>query len=37
MLAFMVRRAHVATAHAILRHNNVPIGKADYLGKSDYL
>jgi len=23
---------HVTTAHAILRHNGVPIGKADYLG-----
>jgi hypothetical protein len=25
---------HVATAHAILRHRGVPIGKADYLGRS---
>jgi hypothetical protein len=23
---------HVTTAHAILRHNGVPIGKMDYLG-----
>jgi hypothetical protein len=23
---------HVATAHAILRHNGVPVGKRDYLG-----
>ena len=23
---------HVTTAHAILRHNGVPIGKRDYLG-----
>jgi hypothetical protein len=23
---------HVAMAHAILRHNGVPVGKADYLG-----
>lgn len=28
---------HVATAHAILRHEGVGIGKADYLGKPDYL
>ena len=24
---------HIATAHGILRHQGVPIGKADYLGK----
>lgn len=23
---------HIATAHAILRHNGVPVGKRDYLG-----
>ena len=28
---------HVATAHAILRNNGANIGKADYLGKPDYL
>jgi len=28
---------HVATAHAILRNLGVAIGKADYLGKPDYL
>ena len=25
---------HVATAYAILRHNGVPLGKLDYLGRS---
>ena len=28
---------HVATAHAILRNNGANVGKADYLGKPDYL
>jgi uncharacterized protein len=26
---------HVATAHNILRHNGLPIGKKDYLGSFD--
>jgi uncharacterized protein len=26
---------HIATAHGILRHNGLAIGKADYLGKLD--
>ena len=26
---------HAATAHAILRHNGVPLGKLDYLGPAD--
>ena len=26
---------HVATAYGILRHNGVPLGKADFLGKLD--
>jgi hypothetical protein len=26
---------HAATAYAILRHNGVPLGKADFLGKLD--
>lgn len=25
---------HIATAHAILRHNGVPVGKMDYLGSA---
>ena len=25
---------HVTTAYAILRHNGVPLGKLDYLGRS---
>lgn len=28
---------HVTTAYDILRHNAVPIGKADYVGNVDYL
>jgi hypothetical protein len=28
---------HVATAYGILRHLGLPIGKADYLGRLDYL
>jgi len=26
---------HAATAYNILRHNGVPLGKADFLGKLD--
>jgi hypothetical protein len=28
---------HIATAHAILRNKGLSVGKADYLGKPDYL
>jgi hypothetical protein len=28
---------HLATAHGILRNKGLPVGKADYLGKPDYL
>jgi hypothetical protein len=28
---------HIATAHGILRNQGLPIGKADFLGKPDYL
>jgi hypothetical protein len=37
-LEYLTQRAlpnfffHVTTAYAILRHNGVPIGKADYIG-----
>jgi hypothetical protein len=28
---------HIAIAHGILRNKGLPVGKADYLGKPDYL
>ena len=28
---------HIATAHGILRNKGLSVGKADYLGKPDYL
>jgi hypothetical protein len=28
---------HIATAHGILRHNGLKIGKKDYFGELDYV